>query len=145
MEPLTTGAIALTAWLLNKVIDWSAEKALDQAAQKVMELLKEKSPDTVDTIEGVVERSTLPQSEREDIGEAVLIEQVKKAAGANLEIKAAVEALGNNVNKAAKENPELNQRLKEKQSSYQSVITNNIEKVGNLAQKIIIQNQTQNF
>jgi uncharacterized membrane-anchored protein YjiN (DUF445 family) len=133
------GAIALTAWLLNKVIDWSAEKALDRAAQKLMQLLKEKSPDTANAIDAVVERSALPQSEREDIGEAVLVEEVKKAAGADPEIKAAVEALGNDVNKA----------LEEKQSSYQSVITNNFEKVVNLAQgvkpSINIQNQTVNL
>jgi hypothetical protein len=149
MEPLTAGAIALTAWLLNKVIDWSAEKALDRAAQKLMQLLKEKSPDTANAIDAVVERSALPQSEREDIGEAVLVEEVKKAAGADPEIKAAVEALGNDVNEAAKDNPELNKALEEKQSSYQSVITNNFEKVVNLAQgvkpSINIQNQTVNL
>lgn len=146
MEPFTAGAIALTAWLLNKVIDWSAEKALDQAASKVMQLLKEKSPDAAIFLEeAVAEHSALPQSEREDIGQAVLVEEVKKAAVADSEIKIAVEALG----EAAKKNPELDKGLKEKQSSYQSVITNNIEKVVNLTQgiksSINIQNQTVNL
>lgn len=149
MEPLTAGAITFTAWLLNKVIDWSTEKALDQAAQKVMKLLKEKSHNTANAIDAVAQRTALPQSEREDIGEAVLVEEVKKAAGANPEIKAAVETLGNDVNEAAKKNPELNKVLKEKQNMYQSVIINNIERVVNLAQgieaSINIHNQTVNW
>lgn len=107
MEPLTAGAIALTAWVLNKVIDWSAEKALDKAASKVQQLLKEKSPDTANTIDAVASPSALPPSEREDIGEAVLVESVKKAAEADPEIKAAVEALGNDAELAAKENPQI--------------------------------------
>ena len=111
MEPLTAGAGILVIWLMNKVIDWSAEKALDKAAESVMQLLKEKSPDTANSLEAVAEHAALPPSEREDIGEAVLVEKVKKAAEASPEIKVALEALGNDANQAAKENPELEKRL----------------------------------
>jgi hypothetical protein len=149
MEPLTAGAIAFTTWLAGKIIDWSTDKTFDIASQGLMQLLKQKLPDTAEAFTVAKENAALPPGEREDIGEAVLVEEVKKAAATDPEIKVAVEALGNKVNEAAKENPELNRRLKEKQSSYQSVITNNIEKVVNLAQgiesSINIQNQTVNL
>ncbi|MBH8578242.1 hypothetical protein I8752_35925 [Nostocaceae cyanobacterium CENA369] len=149
MEPLTTGAIAFAIWLSGKIIDWSTEKALDQAAEKVMQLLKRKFPETANALQAVVEPLALPPDGQEDIGEAVLVEEVKKAAQADQEIKMAVEALGNDVKEATKHNSELDKALREKQSNYQSAITNSIEKVVNLAQgiksSINIQNQTINL
>lgn len=149
MEPLTAGAIAFTTWVLGKIIDWSTDKTLDIASEGLMQLLKKKLPDTAKAFTVAKEKAALPPGEREDIGEAILVEEVKKAAAIDPEIKAALEALGNNINEAARVNPELNQKLKEKQSSHQNVITNNIEKVVNLAQGIEaginIQNQTVNL
>ena len=148
MEPLTAGAIAFTTWVVGKIIDWSTDKTFDIASEGLMQLLKQKSPDTAKALTVAKENAALLPGEREDLGEAVLVEEVKKAAATDPEIKAALETLGNNINEAAKENPELNRRLKEKQSSHQNV-TNNFEKVVNLAQgiepSINIQNQTVNL
>ncbi|MFK0732398.1 MAG: hypothetical protein ACIWVG_14780 [Gloeotrichia echinulata HAB0833] len=100
MDAITAGAIALLTLIGNKVIDWSTEKALDASLDKAKQVLQEKSPE-------IAAKAALPPAEREDIGEAVLIEEVKKAAAADPEIKEAVEALGNQVNQAAEANPEL--------------------------------------
>jgi hypothetical protein len=107
MEPLTAGAIALLLFLGNKLIDWGTGKAFDAAYDDIMQKLKSKSPDTVVALEA----AALPPKGREDIGVAVL--EVEKAAQAHPEIKAAVEALGNDVNQAAKTNPELEKAIKD--------------------------------
>ncbi|AFZ25224.1 hypothetical protein Cylst_3053 [Cylindrospermum stagnale PCC 7417] len=99
MEPLTAGAIAFTIWLGGKILDWSTDKAFDTASERVMQLLKQKSPDTA--------KALTAAAEREDIGEAVLVEEVKKAAATDPDIQAAVEALGQTVN----QNPELEKQL----------------------------------
>lgn len=119
MEPLTTGAIALVTLLLNKTFEKTGEiivnKAFEQCS-KVIEILKHKSPDTADALEAAEENAALPLGEREDIGEAVLIEKIKSAAHADPEIKAAVEALASHIEAAAQENPQLTaaiQALKE--------------------------------
>lgn len=106
MDPITAGAIALLTLIGNKVIDWSTEKALDASLDKAKQVLQEKSPE-------IAAQAALPPAEREDIGEAVLIEEVKKAAAADPEIKEAVEALGNQVNQAAEANPELKKAIAE--------------------------------
>jgi hypothetical protein len=111
MEPLTAGAIAFTAWVVGKIIDWSTDKTFDIASERLMQLLKQKSPDTVKALTAAKEKAALPPSERDNIGEAVLVEEVKKAAATDPEIKAAVEALGNDVNQAVIENPEVEKRL----------------------------------
>lgn len=145
MDPITAGAIALLTLLGNKLIDWSTEKALDKASEKVMQLLNEKSPSTARALEVVKEKAALPLAEREDFGEAVLVEEVKKVAQADPEIKAAVEALGNYTNEVAKENLELDKVLKEKQSSYQNTMTNQGEKIYGNIQGSNVQSLTQNF
>ncbi|WYL95740.1 MAG: hypothetical protein HEQ35_19685 [Gloeotrichia echinulata IR180] len=106
MDPITAGAIALLTLIGNKVIDWSTEKVLDASLDKAKQVLQEKSPE-------IAAQAALPPAEREDIGEAVLIEEVKKAAAADPEIKEAVEALGNQVNQAAEANPELKKAIAE--------------------------------
>ncbi|HLP91410.1 MAG TPA: hypothetical protein VK184_22860 [Nostocaceae cyanobacterium] len=102
MDPLSAGAVAFSAWLFNKIIDWTAEKALDAGASGVLQLIKSKLPTAK-----VVEMAALPPSQREDIGEAVLIEEVKQAAAQDEEVRKAVEDLGNDVQEAAKTNPQL--------------------------------------
>ncbi|MBH8578248.1 hypothetical protein I8752_35960 [Nostocaceae cyanobacterium CENA369] len=111
MEPLTAGAIAFTSWVVGKLIDWSTDKTFDIASQRLMQLLVEKSPDTAKSLTAAAERAALAPNEREDIGEAVLVEEVSKAAAKDAEIKAAVEALGNDVNQAVNENREVEKRL----------------------------------
>nr|WP_322721696.1 hypothetical protein [Nostoc sp. ChiQUE02]MDZ8234803.1 hypothetical protein [Nostoc sp. ChiQUE02] len=110
MEPLTAGAIALVTLLLNKTLDKTSEiivaKAFEQAG-KVIKLLKHKSPDTAIAIEAAVETQALPPGQREDIGEAVLVETIESAAQTDPEIKAAVEALAIDLDAVIKVNPEL--------------------------------------
>ncbi|MBD2447988.1 hypothetical protein H6G76_12515 [Nostoc sp. FACHB-152] len=113
MEPITVGAIALLALIGNKFVDWSTEKALDAIYDKAKEVIKAKSPATAAALETAAAQAALPPGEREDIGEAVLVEDVKKAAEADPEIKEAVEALGNQVNTAAQDNPELKKAIAE--------------------------------
>ncbi|MHC5916252.1 MAG: hypothetical protein ACYTXE_35835 [Nostoc sp.] len=110
MEPLTAGAIALVTLLLNKTFEKTGEiivaKAFEQG-DKVLELFKHKSRDTADALEAAVKNAALPQGQREDIGEAVLLEKIKSAAHADPEIKAAVEALASDVDAAAQKSPQL--------------------------------------
>jgi hypothetical protein len=113
MEPITVGAIALLALIGNKFVDWSTEKALDVIYDKAKQVIKAKSPATAAALESAATQAALPPGEREDIGEAVLVEEVKKAAEADPEIKEAVEALGNQVNTAAQDNPELAKAIAE--------------------------------
>ncbi|MGI2903943.1 hypothetical protein [Tolypothrix sp. VBCCA 56010] len=104
MEPLTAGAIALGLYLGGKFADWGIEKAFDAGLDYAKQKLQAKSPDTVATL------AALPAG-REDIGVAVL--EIEKAAQADPEIKAAVEALGNDVNQAAKTNPQLEKAIQD--------------------------------
>jgi hypothetical protein len=107
MEPLTAGAIAFTTWVVGKIIDWSTDKTFDIASEKLMQLLMQKSPDTAKALTLAKENAALPSGQREDIGEAVLVEKIESAAKVDSEIKAAVEALANDAMAAAKENPQL--------------------------------------
>ncbi|MBN4001377.1 hypothetical protein [Nostoc sp. LPT] len=120
MEPIISGAIALLPLIGNKVVEWSTEKTLDAGLAKVKQLiakakqiLAKKSPATAAALETAAAQAALPPGERKDIGEAVLVEQVKKAAEADPEIKEAVEALGNQVSTAAQANPELAKAIAE--------------------------------
>jgi hypothetical protein len=116
MDPLTAGAIALATLLLNKSAEKAGEiiteKAFEQGG-KVMKLLKRKSPETASELEAAAENPALPPGQLEDIGEAVLVEKIESAANADPEIRAAVEALGNDVQEAVKVNPELEKAIKE--------------------------------
>jgi hypothetical protein len=105
MEPLTAGAIALGLYLGGKFADWGIEKAFDAGLDYAKQKLQAKSPDTIATL------AALPAAGREDIGVAVL--EIEKAAQADPEIKAAVEALGNDVNQAAKTNPQLERAIQD--------------------------------
>jgi hypothetical protein len=116
MDRVTAGAIALATLLLNKSVEKTgeilAEKAFEQGG-KVIELLKRKSPETAGELEAAAEQPALPPGQPEDFGEAVLVEKIESAAKADPEIRAAVEALGNDVQEAAKVNPELDKAIKE--------------------------------
>jgi hypothetical protein len=110
MEPLTAGAIALVTLLLNKTFEKTGEiivvKAFEQGG-KVIELLKQKSRDTADILEAAVKNAALPVGQREDIGEAVLVEKIESVGKADPEIKAAVEALASSTDIASAQNPQL--------------------------------------
>ncbi|WYM01362.1 MAG: hypothetical protein HEQ19_19515 [Gloeotrichia echinulata CP02] len=106
MDPITAGAIFLLGFAGNTLAEWTLSKAFDVVYEKAKQVLQEKSPE-------IAAQAALPPAEREDIGEAVLIEEVKKAAAADPEIKEAVEALGNQVNQAAEANPELKKAIAE--------------------------------
>lgn len=110
MEPLTAGAIALVALLGNKALNKAGDKVIDvvfEQGGKVIKLLRLKFPDTAKLLEAAVENLALPPEQPEDIGEAVLIEKIESAASADPEIKDALEALANEAQAAAKENPQL--------------------------------------
>ncbi len=96
MEPLTTGAIALLLFLGEKLIDWGISKAYDTA----FEVLKTISPETA-------EKLALPPKERENIGEAVLVEMVEDTAKNQPELQEALEVLGKEVEAKANNNTEL--------------------------------------
>lgn len=96
MEPLLTGTVALLLFCGNKLIDWGIGKAYDVAFDKLME----KSPDTA-------EQLTLPPGERENIGEAVLVQMVENTALQEPELKQALEALGEEVQAMASKKTEL--------------------------------------
>ncbi|MHC5674648.1 hypothetical protein [Nostoc sp.] len=137
MEPLTAGAIAFTTWVVGKIIDWSTNKTFDIASEGLMQLLKQKSPDTAKALTVAKENAALPPGEREDIGEAVLVEKVKKAAATDPDIKAAVEALGNDINLAVTENPEVEKRL--------TTVIENWQGINIKGGKPTIKNNTLNF
>ncbi len=96
MEPLTTGAIALLLFLGEKLIDWGISKAYDTAFEE----LKTISPETA-------EKLALPPKERENIGEAVLVEMVEDTAKNQPKLQKALEVLGKEVEAKANNNTEL--------------------------------------
>lgn len=115
MEPLTVGAIALVSLLLNKTFEKTGElivaKAFEQAIM-VIQQLKHKSRDTAEALEATAKNAALPPKQREYIGEAVLVEKIESVAKADPEIKAAVEALANDAQTAAEQNPQLAATIK---------------------------------
>src|SRR4028118_42503 len=116
MNPVTAGAIALLTLLLNKSVEKTGEILADKTfeqGRKLMKLLKRKSPDTASELDAAAENPALSLGQLEDIGEAVLVEKIESAAKADPEIRAAVEALGNDVDAAAKVNPELEKAIKD--------------------------------
>jgi uncharacterized membrane protein len=154
MEPLTAGAIALATLLLNKTFEKTGElivaKTFEQGG-KVIELLKRKSPETAGELEAALENPALPPGQPEDFGEAVLVEKIESAAKADPEIRAAVEALGNDVQEAAKVNPELEKAIRDLTEVVKAQKITNIAKnnTGNVAVggsvSIQAENFTQNF
>ena len=96
MEPLTAGAIALLLFCGEKLIDWGISKAYDTAFDKLMKI----SPDTA-------EKLALPAEERENIGEAILVEMVEDTAKNQPELQEALEVLGKEVEVKANKNTEL--------------------------------------
>jgi hypothetical protein len=154
MDPLTAGAIALATLLLNKSVQKTgeilAEKTFEQGG-KLMKLLKRKSPETASELETAAEDPALPPGQPEYIGEAVLVEKIESAAKADPEIRAAVEALGNDVKEAAKVNPELEKAVQDLTEAVKAQKITNIAKnnTGNVAVggsvSIQAENFTQNF
>jgi hypothetical protein len=138
MEPLTAGAIALVTLASNKFVEKTgeifAEKAFEQGG-KVMKLLKRKSPETAGELEAAAENPALPPGQPEDIGEAVLVEKIESVAEADPEIRAAVEALGNDVQEAVKANSELEKAIKDLTETVKAQKITNIAKnnTGNVA------------
>lgn len=110
MEPLTVGAIAFLALLGEKTLEKTVEISIGKAFDSVLKLLKRKSPETAADIEAAVENRALPPGEREDIGEAVLVEKLEAAAQADPEIKTALEDLAANTETA---NPDLEKAIQE--------------------------------
>ena len=96
MEPLTTGAIALLLFCGEKLIDWGISKAYDTAFNELMKT----SPDTA-------EKLALPVGERENIGEAVLVEMVEDTAKNQPELQEALEEFGKEVEVKTNKNTEL--------------------------------------
>ncbi|MEM7556988.1 MAG: hypothetical protein AAF378_23440 [Cyanobacteria bacterium P01_A01_bin.84] len=96
MEPLTIGAMSLLMFLGEKLIDWGISKAYDTAFEE----LKKTSPNTA-------EKLALPAGERENIGEAVLVEMVKDTALNQPELQQALEVLGKEVETKANQHQEL--------------------------------------
>ena len=138
MDPLTAGAIALVTLASNKFVEKTgeifAEKAFEQGG-KVMKLLKRKSPETAGELEAAAENPALPPGQPEDIGEAVLVEKIESVAEADPEIRAAVEALGNDVQEAVKANSELEKAIKDLTETVKAQKITNIAKnnTGNVA------------
>jgi predicted O-linked N-acetylglucosamine transferase (SPINDLY family) len=149
MEPLTVGAIAFLTYFGNKLIDWGVGKAYDAAFAEVMQKL---APETIATLQAGAQTLSLPDSNRENIGVAVLVSEVEKATQANPEFKAAVEALGTEAQKNSQlENAvkELTEALKNQPQNTQNIgkVANTVEKVGvaNVNSTIGTQNITQTF
>jgi hypothetical protein len=115
MEPITLGAIAFLTLLGEKVLDKTLDVSIDKAFEKAGNLLKRKSPATAAEIETVVESRALPPGEREDIGEAVLVEKLEAAAQADDtgEIKTALEELAANAETVKEANPDLEKAIKD--------------------------------
>jgi len=147
MEPLTLGA-AFLIFIGGKFGEWAMEKGWDAAYDDIMAKMAAASRETA-------EKLALPPEKRKDIGEAVLIEEVKQVAQKHPEVKAAVEALGNDVNQAAKTHPELEKAIKEltealkNQPQNHPAITNkvadSIQKIAQVIQNQTVTNQTNNF
>lgn len=145
MDPLTVGAIAFLTYFGNKLIDWGVGKAYDVAFAEIMQKL---APEKVATLEAQAQTLLAP-ADREDIGIAVLIDEVEKTARANPQFKAAVEALGTEAQKHNElENAirELTSKLKNQPQNTQNIgkVANTIEKLGVANVNTTIENQTIN-
>jgi predicted nucleic acid-binding Zn-ribbon protein len=113
MEPITLGAIAFLALVGEKTLEKTVEISLGKAFEYAFKLLKRKSPGTVAEIEATLENRALPPGEREDIGEAVLVEKLEAAAEADTEIKTAFEELNAKAETAQKTNPDLEKAIQD--------------------------------
>lgn len=114
MEPLTAGASALVALLLNKTFEKTGEIIVAKAFEKgnqVIDSMKNQSPDTVNAIEAAAEKEIFTL--REDFDDAILVEMVELAAQANPEIKVALTDLAIKVEEAQKENDHLKQAVQD--------------------------------
>ncbi|AKG20974.1 hypothetical protein [Calothrix sp. 336/3] len=138
MEPLTTGAIALILFCGNKLIDWGIGKAYDAAFEKLMEI----SPDKAKQL-------TLPTGDREDIGEAVLVEMIENTAQQEPELKQALEILGEEVETKASQNTKLadafNQLAQKIQAQKPTIINENWQGINIKGGTNTINNNTFNF
>jgi hypothetical protein len=113
MEPLTVGILAFLTLLGEKTLEKTVEISLGKAFDHVLKLLKRKSPETVAEIEAAIESRALPPGEREDIGEAVLVEKLEAVAEADAEIKTAFEELNAKAETAQKTNPDLEKAIQD--------------------------------
>ena len=138
MEPLTTGAIALLLFCGEKFIDWGINKFYDAAFDKLME----KSRDTA-------EKLTLPPGERENIGEAVLVEMVENTAKKEPELQEALEVLGEEVQAKANKNTELetafNQLAQKVKAQDSRIVNENWQGINIKGGTNTVQNNTFNF
>lgn len=99
--------MALTGWQIDFKAGDQVINVIFEQGGKVIKLLRLKSPDTAKLIEAAAENRALLPGQREDIGEAVLIEKIESAASAYPEIKDTLEALAFDAQAAAKEHPQL--------------------------------------
>ncbi len=138
METLTTGAIALLLFGGEKFVDWGINKAYDVAFDKLME----KSPNTAKKLE-------LPPEEREDIGEALLVEMVENTAENEPELQEALEVLGEEVQAKANKNPELetafNQLAQKVKEQNSKIVNENWQGINIKGGTNTVQNNTFNF
>lgn len=104
MELLTLGAGALI-FIGGKFVEWGMTKVWDAAYDDIMDKMAAAAPETA-------AKFALPPEERINM-QAELIAEVEQVAQQHPEVKVAVEALGNDVNQAAKNNPELGKAIKE--------------------------------
>ncbi|NJL77896.1 MAG: hypothetical protein HC917_01820 [Richelia sp. SM2_1_7] len=138
MEPLTTGAIALLLFCGEKLIDWGISKAYDTAFNQ----LTEKSPETAQQL-------ALPPGERENIGEAALVEMVEDTAKNQPELQQALEALGKEVETKANQNTELatafNQFAQKLKAQNPKIVNENWQGINIKGGNNTVSNNTFNF
>jgi hypothetical protein len=104
MEPISLGILGLLIYIGDKFAGWAIDKGFDTGYDEIIGQIQAKSPN-------VAKVMTLPSGEREDMGEAVLVEMVKEVAKDNPEIGKKLADLGNGIQDAAKDNSGLEKSI----------------------------------
>jgi hypothetical protein len=104
MEPVSLGILGLLIYIGDKFAGWAIDKGFDTGYEEIIGQMQAKSPDVAKVI-------ALPPGEREDMGEAVLVEMVEEVARKNPEIGKKLTDLGNGIQDAAKDNSGLEKSI----------------------------------
>jgi hypothetical protein len=144
MEPVSLGILGLLIYIGDKFAGWAIDKGFDNGYEEILRQMAAKSPD-------VAKVMTLPPGEREDIGEAVLLEMVEGVANAkeNPEIKQKLVDMGNQIQDAVQKNSGLEESINELvellKKERPNIVNENWQGINTKGGTNTIQNNTLNF
>jgi hypothetical protein len=102
MEPVSLGILGLLIYIGDKFAGWAIDKGFDTGYEEIIGQMEAKSSDVAKVIS---------PGERENIGEAVLVEMVEEVARKNPEIGEKLADLGNGIQDVAKDNSGLEKSI----------------------------------